>query len=88
MCWDVTCVDTFSQSNVSQCAIDAGSAAKDAETHKRRKYAELAETYQFEPIAVETTGVYGPSTRKLISAIGSRIRAITDDPRETQWLHQ
>ena len=37
---------------------------------------------------METTGVYGPSTRNPISAIGSRIRAITDDLRETQWLHQ
>ena len=63
--------------------IDAGSAAKDAETHKRREYAVLAET-----IAVETTGVFGPSTRYLISGNSSRIRAITDDTRETQWLHQ
>ena len=88
MFWDVTCMDTFSQSNISQCPIDAGSAAKDAETHKRHKYAEVAETYQLEPIDVETTGIYGPSTRELISAIGSRIRATTDDPREAQWLHQ
>ena len=51
-------------------------AAKDAEAHKQRKYAELAETYQFEPIAVETTGVHGPSTRKLIGAIDGRIGAI------------
>ena len=77
-------MDTFSQNNVSECAIDARSAAKDAETHKGRKYAEFVETYQFKPIVVETTGVYGPSTRNLISPIGSRIRAITDNPLETQ----
>ena len=42
----------------------------------------------FEPIAVEYTGVYGPSTRKLINTIGSRKRQVTGDPREPQWLKQ
>ena len=54
------------------------------QTHTR----EFAETHNFEPIAVETTGVQAPSTRNLISAIDSRIRAITDDTRETFWLHR
>ena len=60
MCWDVTCVDNFSQSNFSQCAIDAGLPAMGAETHKRRKYGELAVTYEFEPVAAETTSPCGP----------------------------
>ena len=51
-------------------------------------YAELAETYQFEPIVVKTTCVCGPSTRIEINAVGSRIHAITDDPRETQWTNK
>ena len=71
--------DTLSLSYVSECGIDAKSAAKDAEAQKRRKYIELAGTYKYEPIAVETTGVYGPSTRNLFSAIGSRIYAVMDD---------
>ena len=61
-------MDTFSQSNVSQCAIDAGLTAKNAEAQKRRRYAELAETCQFEPNAVKITGVYGPSIRDLVRA--------------------
>ena len=88
MCWDVTCVDTFRQTKVIQCANDAGSATKDVAAHNRRKYAELSETYQLEPIAVEIIRVYDPSIRNLFNAIDSRLRATTEDPRETQWVHQ
>ena len=82
MCWNVTCVNTFSLSNGSQCVNDAGSAVKYAEAQKKREYA-----CQFDPIVLETTHVYCPSTPNLF-AIVSRIHAITDDPQETQWLHQ
>ena len=88
LCWDSTCVDTFSQTNLAKCASVAGAAADQAEKNKRAKYQEIAQRYLFEPIAVESTGVYGPSTRKLINTIGSRIRQVTGDPRETQWLKQ
>ena len=42
--------------------MEAGTAVNSPEERKRRKYAALAETHQFEPIAVETMGVYGEST--------------------------
>ena len=47
----------------------AGIAANSAEERKRRKYAALAEAHQFEPIAVETMGVYGESTGVILRAI-------------------
>jgi len=36
--------------------------ATDAETDKCRKYNDLLDNYYFQPVAIETTGVYGKST--------------------------
>ena len=53
--------------------MEAGTAANWAEERKRRKYAALAEAPQFEPISVETMGVYGGSTGVILRAIGRRL---------------
>ena len=74
--------------NLVKCALEAGAAANQAEKDKRAKYQEIAQRYRFEPIAGESTGVHGPSTRKLINTTCSRIRQVTGDPRETQRLKQ
>ena len=55
---------------------------------KRRKYAAPAEAYQFEPIAVETMGVYGGSTGVIFRAIGHRLVEATCEPREANWFRQ
>ena len=46
-----------------------------AEDRTRCKYAALAETHQFEPIAVESTGA-------ILRAIGRRLVEETGEPRE------
>ena len=66
----------------------AGIAANSAEERKCRKYAALAEAHRFEPIAVETMGVYGESTGVIIRAIGRRLVEVTEDPREANWFRQ
>ena len=53
--WDCTCVDTFARVHLNRSAMEAGTTANIAEERKRRKYAALAEAYQFKPIAFETT---------------------------------
>ena len=53
LCWDATCVDTFCESYVNDCAITAGSAATKAEIRKRNKYHEMVSRFKFEPIAIE-----------------------------------
>ena len=58
--WDVTCVDTFADTVLVQSALAPGAAARQAEERKRQRYAELSQRYIFEPIALETSGVYGP----------------------------
>ena len=84
--WDGTCVDTFCSSHVMQAAIEPGSAAAAAEHRKREKYTALTDRYLFEPVAVETTGVLGPSTSVFLRRLGKKITARTGNKRETSWL--
>ena len=86
--WDATCIDTFAQSNVTICAATVGLAAENAETRKKRKYGALMDRYLFEPVAVETSGVCGPSTLRFLNELGRRIFRETGEPRETSWLMQ
>lgn len=88
LCWDCTCVDTFAQSHLNKSAVAAGSAAGEAELKKREKYRLLAERYIFEPIAIETTGVYGPSSLQLVKDIGRRVSNATGDVRQAAWFKQ
>ena len=69
-------------------AIEAGSAAAKAEEAKRRKYTHLARRFRFEPIAIETLGVFGPSSKIIIQEIGRRISVKTGDKREAMWFKQ
>ena len=68
--------------------MEAGSAAAGAEDRRRREYAALAEVYQFKPIAVETTGVYGLSTSVFLRSIGRRLVEVTGEVREATWFCQ
>ena len=86
--WDCTCVDTFAESHLINSAIGAGEAAGEAEERKRRKHVGLVDAYQFEPIAVETTGVHGASSSLILRAIGRRLVEATGDPRESNWFLQ
>ena len=43
---------------------------------------------RFEPLAIETTGVYGKTSAKFVAEIGRRIAGRTGDIRETAWLRQ
>ena len=88
LCWDATCVNTFAESSVNEAAINVGSAAAKAENAKRTKYPGLVRERRFEPIAIETSGVFGHTTRTIISEIGKRISERTGDKRETTWLKQ
>ena len=86
--WDATVTDTYAASNIVECAVQVGSAARKAEELKRRKYTGLATTYLFEPLAFETTGVYGDTTSLVIKELGSRLSSTSGDLRETAWLRQ
>ena len=44
--------------------------------------------YRFEPISIETSGVFGPTTRNIVYEIGKRILEKNGDKKETMWLKQ
>jgi len=86
--WDATVVDTFAESHYIVSAAIPGSVATDAETDKCRKYNYLLDNYYFQPVAIETTGVYGKSTAPFLSCLEKKLVDISGNPRERQWLHQ
>ena len=86
--WDFTCPDTLAPSHVRQTSVAAGSAAIAAESKKRTKYAEVSVSNSFVPFAIETLGVWGTDAHALSSEIGSRIAAVTGEPRSTAFFRQ
>ena len=59
-----------------------------AASRKEDKYVDLGARYIFEPIAVETLGVFKASARHLLADLGRRISINTGEARETSYLFQ
>jgi len=81
--WDATVVDTFAQGHYKDSASQAGFAAT-----KCQKYHDLQSNCHLQPVAIETTGVYGKSTAPFLSGLAKKLVDVSDDPRECQWLQQ
>ena len=73
---------------VSEAAREAGAAAELAATRKEVKYAGIVGRHMFEPIAVETLGVFNASAVRLLNDRGRRMSSISGDTRETSHLYQ
>ena len=86
--WDATCVDTFAATHVVHCAVNPAHAANQAEQAKIEKYRNLTDRYLFQPISVETTGVFGAQTKTFLKDLGRKMSTETGDTRETAWLQQ
>ena len=81
-------MDTYVASHLMGTAFEPCSAAGEAEMRKRLKYERLGDAYIIEPVAIENTGVYGPSTTVILKVIGRRLVELTGEPRESVWLKQ
>jgi len=88
LCWVVTVTCPLAESYVDRAALEAGAAAEMAATRKEDKYVDLGARYIFEPIAVETLGVFNASAHHLLDDLGRRISENTGEARETSFLHQ
>jgi len=86
--WDFTCADTLAPSYISQTANHPGAAARIRATAKNIKFHFLKERFHFIPIAIETFGVYGLEADKFISALGDRLKVVTQDKRSLAFLKQ
>ena len=65
LCWDVTVFCPLAESYVTEAALEAG--AELAATRKEVKYAGFVGRHMFEPIAVETLGVFNASAFRLFN---------------------
>ena len=83
--WDVTIVDTLAISYVAQCASSVGAAAEATAARKHVKYAGIASTHTFVPVAVESLG---QEASEFLTELGRRLSLITDDARETSHPFQ
>ena len=72
----------MAESYVSEAAREAGAAAELAATRKEVKYAGIVGRHMFEPIAVETLGVFNASAVRLLNDLGRRISSISGETRE------
>ncbi|XP_055357496.1 uncharacterized protein LOC129602493 isoform X3 [Paramacrobiotus metropolitanus] len=87
--WDVTVADTFAQTYIARTSRVPGSAAEARENHKLGKYDGLADRYVVQPIAFETTGTFGPLTKKFFKELSRKISDCTGETGvgKSTWIN-
>ena len=86
--WDFTCPETLAPSYLCTTSAEAGSAVKEGEERKIRKYTSIATYHTFIPIAIETVGPMGPQAKKCLLELGRRLKQKTGEPSSTSYLLQ
>ena len=86
--WDATCVDTFAPSYRSLAVHAAGEVASRSEVLKEEKYADLLHTHVFVPVAVESSGVFGPKSLSFVRELGRRLRDQSGEEKSSTYLIQ
>ena len=85
--WGATCADTFTPSSRS-LAVHSPCAVVARTESLNKKYTDLVQTHEFTPIAVETSGVFGPQTLAFVRELGKRMKSHTVEERSMQYLVQ
>ena len=78
----------MAESYVDRASHQAGSAAELAATRKEDKYVDLGARYIFEPIAIETLGVFNASARQLLADLGRKISTNTGEARDQLFISE
>ena len=73
---------------ISHATREAGAVAHRAEHLKVSKYAHLDSSHHFIPVAVETSGVFGPEALSFIQDLSRHLRQVTGEPRSLEYLLQ
>ncbi len=77
--WDATCPDTFAPSYLPSAASGAGAVTAAAEERKKRKYSNLDLCHSFIPVAIETTGDFGPEIMEFLRELDRRLQLVSAD---------
>ena len=88
LCWNVTVTCPLAASYIDGAAREAGSTAEMAASRKEEKYTEVEARHVFQPIAMETLGVFSSSARQFVCSLGHRISSSSGEARETCFLFQ
>lgn len=86
--WDVTVTDTYCGSQVMGSAESAGTAAAKAEELKISKYMQLIPTYHFQPVALETSGSWGPKSTMFLNYVKNKLIEATNESKEAGYFDQ
>ena len=60
---------------------ESGSAAEAAERRKKMKYHSLSRSHHFVPVAIETTGVFGPEAQSFIKELANQVKSETKEEK-------
>ena len=80
--WNVMAVSTLVDSYVDSAAREAGAPTEQAAVKKISQYLLLSQSYNFQPIAVENTGVINSFAVDSLYALGRRISSSGGEERE------
>ena len=84
--WDVTVPDTYADSYLTSTLSASGSADSEAAIHKTAKYVSIANTHQFVPVAIETSGVFDNEAEEFLQQVRHRCTEMTEDSNETMYF--
>jgi len=87
MAWDVTVVNTLSESYLMLFASPGG-AAEPAAARKSAKYSSLPPSHTFQPLALETLRPTNSTGISFFTELGHRLSDVSGDCRETTHLFQ
>ena len=82
MAWDVTIVNSLAISYIDNVSLSAGGVAEMAAENKIAKYANLASSVLFQPVALETLGPFNASAIDFLSDLGHLLELSSGDKRE------
>jgi len=73
LCWDFTITCPLADLHIIAASRESGAMAELAASHEEEKYAALDGRYIFEPIAIETLGIFYTSAHQLRSNLCRKI---------------
>jgi hypothetical protein len=86
--WDFTIIDSFAITYRRKALEGSGQVADIAEMRKMEAYRGLDIKYIIQPVAIDTLGAFGSSTRVFIDQIGKLLIKKTGDSRAASFIKQ
>ena len=83
-----TIVNSLASSYLSASSSSVGSIDEMAAEKKEAKYADLTQTYLFQPLAFEALGAINVSAITFFYDLGKRLSEVSGDTRESEFLYQ